>query len=119
MTMLRHTESDAPSVIRCPNIFDGRPGFRLTSKWGHVSVLQNGGHICELISNKHNGVNPMWKPGWTTIDPYKYSPTKHASIYGPPPEGKLLAGIAGHSISFDYFGPPSTEEIAVGHNTHG
>ena len=39
--------------------------------------------------------------------------------YGPLPEGRLLAGIAGHSISFDFFGPPSPEEIAAGHSTHG
>jgi hypothetical protein len=31
----------------------------------------------------------------------------------------LLAGIAGHNLSFDYFGPPSKEEIAAGHSTHG
>jgi hypothetical protein len=30
-----------------------------------------------------------------------------------------LAGIAGHSVSFDYFGPPSPQEIAAGHTTHG
>jgi len=28
-------------------------------------------------------------------------------MYGPPPNGRLLAGIAGHSLSFDHFGPPS------------
>jgi hypothetical protein len=53
------------------------------------------------------------------MDPPKYDPRKHRRIYGPPPEGRLLAGIAGHSISFDYFGPPSPEEIAAGHGTHG
>lgn len=117
--MLRPTETHTLSVIRCPDVLDGRPGFRLRSKWGHVSVLQNGGHICELISKKHEGINPMWKPGWKTIDPYKYSSARYASIYGPPPEGRLLAGIAGHSASFDYFGPPSPEETAAGHSTHG
>ncbi len=61
----------------------------------------------------------MWKPGWKTIDPYKYSAARYASIYGPPPEGRLLAGVAGHSASFDYFGPPSPEETAAGHSTHG
>jgi hypothetical protein len=61
----------------------------------------------------------MWKPTWRTIDPTAYTPRKHLSIYGPLPEGRLLAGIAGHSISFDYFGPPSAEEIVAGHSTHG
>jgi hypothetical protein len=117
--MLRAAKRHSPSVIHCTNVLDGRSGFRLRSKWGHVSVLRNGGHICELISNKHKGINPMWKPGWKTIDPYRYSSARHASTYGSPPEGRLLAGIAGQSVSFDYFGPPSAEEIAAGHSTHG
>ena len=107
------------SVIRHSNILDGRPGFRLHSKWGYVSVLEGGGHICELLLHTKGTVNPLWKPTWKTIDPPEYRPSKHLRIYGPPPEGKLLAGIAGHSISFDYFGPPSPEEIAAGHSTHG
>jgi len=106
-------------VIRRSNILDGRPGFRIQSVWGHVSVLEGGGHICELVSRKHGAVNPLWKPTWKTIDPSTYTRGKHARVYGPPPEGRLLAGIAGHSISFDYFGPPSPEEIAAGHSTHG
>ena len=44
---------------------------------------------------------------------------KHARKYGPPPDGRLLAGIAGHSLSFDHFGPPSLEETAAGLTTHG
>ena len=107
------------SLVRRSNILDGRPGFRIESAWGHVSVLEGGGHICELVSRKHGAVNPLWKPTWRTIDPSTYAPLKHNRIYGPPPEGRLLAGIAGHSISFDYFGPPSPEEIAAGHSTHG
>jgi len=107
------------SLVRRSNILDGRPGFRIESAWGHVSVLEGGGHICELGSRKHGAVNPLWKPTWRTIDPSTYTPRKHNRVYGPPPEGRLLAGIAGHSISFDYFGPPSPEEIAAGHSTHG
>jgi hypothetical protein len=109
----------ASSVVHHSNILDGRPGFRIHRKWGHVSVLQGGGHICELIVHSAGDVNPMWRPTWKTIDPECYTPRKHLRTYGPPPEGKLLAGIAGHSISFDYFGPPSPEEIAAGHTTHG
>ena len=107
------------SVTRRSNIMDGRAGFRLQSPWGYVSALEGGGHICELISYKHGDINPLWKPSWKTIDPSLYKPKKHSRIYGPPPEGRLLAGIAGYSISFDFFGPPSQEEIAAGHNTHG
>lgn len=107
------------SVVHHLNILDGRPGFRIHGKWGYVSVLEGGGHICELILHSAGAVNPMWRPTWKTIDPDGYRPRKHLRTYGPPPEGKLLAGIAGHSISFDYFGPPSPEEIAAGHTTHG
>jgi hypothetical protein len=106
------------SVNHESNIVDGRPGYRLSSSWGHVSVLEGGGHICELVLNSTD-INPLWKPTWKTIDAPAYNPSKHLRVYGPPPEGKLLSGIAGHSISFDYFGPPSPEEIAAGHSTHG
>jgi hypothetical protein len=107
------------TITRLPNVLDGRPGFRLQTPWGHVAVLQGGGHICELILNSVGAVNPMWKPTWKTIDPFRYKARTHARVFGPLPEGRLLAGIAGHSISFDYFGPPSREEIAAGHSTHG
>ena len=109
----------ATFVARRSNILDGRPGFQLQSSWGHVSVLESGGHICDLMLNAVGSINPLWKPNWKTVDPTAYSPKKHRERYGPPPEGRLLAGIAGHSISFDFFGPPSAEEIAAGHSTHG
>lgn len=107
------------SVIRKSSILDGRAGFRLESQWGRVSVLGGGGHICELKLRSCGEINPLWKPTWKTVDPSSYRPRKHSRTYGPLPEGRLLAGIAGHSISFDYFGPPSAEEIAAGHGTHG
>ena len=115
----RKTTDGAPSVARRSNILDGRPGFRLQSTWGHISVLEGGGHICELALNAVANINPLWKPTWKTIDPFTYSLKTHRDSYGLPPEGRLLAGIAGHSISFDFFGPPSVEEIAAGHSTHG
>jgi hypothetical protein len=100
-------------------VLDGRFGYRLTADWGHVCVLRGGGHICELGLNSVPGVNPLWKPNWKTIDPQRYSRTTHGRTYGPPPDGRLLAGIAGHSLSFDYFGSPSKEETAAGLSTHG
>jgi len=97
---------------------DGRPGFRLQADWGFISVLQGGGHICELNLNACP-VNPLWRPQWPTIDPSGYKATKHARTYGPAPDGRLLSGIAGHSVSFDHFGPPSPEETTAGLTTHG
>lgn len=107
------------SVRRSGDILDGRSGYRISASWGNVAVLEGGGHICELILNGVPGVNPLWKPQWTTIDPERYSAGKHQRVYGPPPDGRLLAGIAGHSLSFDHFGPPSAEETAAGLATHG
>ncbi len=105
--------------MRHSRILDGRPGYRLHSEWGYLAMLEGGGHICELILHSRGETNPLWKPKWKTIEPYAYHPGKHGRVYGPPPEGRLLAGLAGHSISFDFFGPPSSEETAAGHSTHG
>jgi hypothetical protein len=107
------------AIRRVTGLLDSRSGYRLQARWGHVAVLEGGGHLCELNLNECDGVNPLWRPPWKTIDPQKYNPPKHARTYGPLPDGRLLAGIAGHNLSFDYFGPPSKEEIAAGHSTHG
>ncbi|MGA6985304.1 MAG: hypothetical protein WBZ01_04565 [Terriglobales bacterium] len=109
----------AQAVLHNKDVMDGRSGFRLRADWGSVSVLEGGGHICELNLNACPGVNPLWRPLWATIDPSEYKTSKHARKYGPPPDGRLLAGIAGHSLSFDHFGPPSLEETAAGLTTHG
>lgn len=106
-------------VRRISNVLDDRAGFRISADWGHVSVLAGGGHICELYLKEVPRVNPLWRPQWNTIDPGRYTLGKHRRIYGPPPDGRLLAGIAGHSLSFDHFGPPSKEETIAGLTTHG
>jgi len=111
--------SQAETAWRKQNVMDGRSGFRLGADWGYVSVLEGGGHICDLNLNACSGVNPLWRPPWETIDPSEYLTAKHARTYGGPPDGRLLAGIAGHSLSFDHFGPPSPEETAAGLTTHG
>jgi len=111
--------SQAQGVLRNKNVMDGRPGICLRADWGYVSVLEGGGHICDLNLNARFGVNPLWRPQWATIDPFEYATAKHARRCGPPPEGRLLSGIAGHSLSFDHFGPPSLEETAAGLTTHG
>jgi hypothetical protein len=111
--------SPAQGAWRKQNVMDDRSGFRLRADWGYVSVLEGGGHICDLNLNACSGVNPLWRPPWATIDPFKYTRAKHARTYGEPPDGRLLAGIAGHSLSFDHFGPPSPEEATAGLTTHG
>jgi hypothetical protein len=44
---------------------------------------------------------------------------KLARTYGVPPDGRLLAAIAGHCLSFDHSGPPSRQETAADLTTHG
>ena len=117
--MTSRTTPPKTPIQRIANLLDGRSGFRIHGEWGHVSVLRGGGHICELNLKSVPGVNPLWRPPWTTIDPDRYLPSKHRRLYGPPPDGSLLAGIAGHSLGFDHFGPPSKEEAAAGLTTHG
>lgn len=106
-------------IQRSTHLLDERAGYRISTDWGQIAVLEGGGHLCELQLTSHPGLNPMWKPHWTTLDPQHYLPGRHRRKYGPPPDGKLLAGIAGHSLSFDHFGPPSSEETAAGLSTHG
>ncbi|HXO30834.1 MAG TPA: hypothetical protein VN901_00625 [Candidatus Acidoferrales bacterium] len=111
--------SQAQAALRKKNVMDGRSGFCLRADWGSVSVLEGGGHICDLNLNACPGMNPLWRPPWETIDPSQYATAEHARTYGKPPDARLLAGIAGHSLSFDHFGPPSPEETAAGLTTHG
>jgi hypothetical protein len=106
-------------VTRSSDILDKRSGYRIRAEWGHIAVLEGGGHICELGLNAVPEINPLWKPQWKTMDPERYSAARHKRIYGPPPDGRLLAGIVGHSLSFDHFGPPSKEETRAGLATHG
>jgi len=119
MSPRRQTGALRTGVLRINNLLDGRPGYRIRAEWGHVGVLEGGGHIYELSLKSVVEVNPLWRPQWKTIDPDRYHARKHTRLYGPPPDGRLLAGIAGHSLSFDHFGPPSPAETAAGLCTHG
>ncbi len=71
----------AQAVLHNKDVMDGRSGFRLRADWGSVSVLEGGGHICELNLNACPGVNPLWRPLWATIDPSEYKTSKHARKY--------------------------------------
>jgi hypothetical protein len=85
-------------------------------------TLTGGGHIAEFRFTNVSGlptVNPLWVPPWKTIDPFRYRARIHEKIYGTLDEGKLLSGIAGHSLCLDSFGPPSHEEFLAGLSFHG
>ncbi|MGA8109597.1 MAG: hypothetical protein WB974_09190, partial [Acidobacteriaceae bacterium] len=107
------------SVESVDSLLDGRAGYRVRSDWGSAAVLLGGGHLCQIALNTHPDINPLWRPPWRTMDPGQYEAERDAARFGPPPDGRLLAGIAGHSLSFDHFGPPSADEIQAGLSTHG
>jgi hypothetical protein len=102
--------------------WNGREAYTLSNDLVQIVTLPGGGHIAEFQFLESTGLpvlNPLWTPPWGTIEPQQYRAEKHAALYGPVSEGKLLSGIVGHNICLDYFGPPSEEEAAQGLSTHG
>jgi hypothetical protein len=97
--------------------FQEREAVQLENDQIRVTVLQEGGHIAEVL-HKASGMNPLWIPPWPSIEPSAYQAALHPE-YGGDTESKLLCGIMGHNLCLDVFGPPSTEEAAAGLNVHG
>ena len=82
-----------------------------------VTVLHEGGHIAEIL-DKRTGINPLWIPPWTSIEPSAYDAAHHPE-YGTGADASLLAGIMGHNLCLDIFGGPSPDEAAAGLPVHG
>ncbi len=97
--------------------FHGREAAQIENGEIRVTVLVEGGHIAEIL-HKKTGASPLWIPPWPSIEPSTYSPATHPE-YGADSESKLLAGIMGHNLCLDIFGPPSSEEAAAGLTVHG
>jgi hypothetical protein len=97
--------------------YRGRRAHQIENEALRVTVLVEGGHIAE-ITHKASGVNPLWTPPWPSIEPSTYSLDGHPG-YGADAESKLLAGIMGHNLCVDLFGPPSAAEAAIGMTVHG
>lgn len=95
-----------------------RRAHSLENEFLQVIVTVEGGHIAAL-KDKVSGVNPLWTPPWPTMEPSKFDPVKHAATYGNDAESRLLAGILGHNLCMDRFGPPSESEAAAGQGVHG
>lgn len=98
-------------------LYRGRRAWQIENDTLRVTVLVEGGHIAEILY-KPAGINPLWTPPWPSIEPSSYSPAKHPE-YGSDAESKLLAGVMGHLLCLDLFGPPSAEEAAAGMTQHG
>ncbi len=97
--------------------YRGRRATSIENENLRVTVLHEGGHIAEILDKK-SGVNPLWTPPWSSIEPSTYDRQKHPE-YGADAESKLLSGIMGHNVCLDIFGGPSAEEAAAGLTVHG
>ncbi|HXW04235.1 MAG TPA: hypothetical protein VD833_03305 [Vicinamibacterales bacterium] len=99
------------------NRYRGRRAAFIENRALRVTVLQEGGHIAEIL-DKRTGANPLWTPPWPSIEPSTYERAKH-ELYGGGVDAPLLAGIMGHNLCLDIFGGPSAEEAASGLPVHG
>jgi hypothetical protein len=97
--------------------YRGRRAARLENDFLRLTVLQQGGHIAEVM-DKATGVNPLWTPPWPSIEPATYDQARHPA-YGGGVDAPLLAGIMGHNLCLDIFGGPSDAEAAAGLPVHG
>lgn len=97
--------------------FHDREAIQIENKKLRLTVLKEGGHIAEIL-HKDSGISPLWIPPWHSLEPSQYDPKLHPE-YGLNGESKLLAGIMGHNLCLDLFGPPSPEEEAAGITVHG
>ena len=98
-------------------LFHGRRAVAIENEALRVTVLEEGGHIAEVL-HKTSGVNPLWVPHWTSVEPSAFDPARHPE-FGSAADAKLLAGIMGHNLCLDIFGGPSDEEAAAGLTAHG
>src|SRR5262245_60230360 len=98
-------------------LYRGRRAVSIDNAVLRVTVLVEGGHIAEIL-DKRTGINPLWTPGWESIEPSTFDPVRDAR-YGGVADGPLLAGIMGHNLCLDIFGGPSPEEAAAGLSAHG
>jgi hypothetical protein len=99
------------------SIYRGRKAVSCENAHLRVTMTVEGGHIAEIF-DKATGLNPLWTPPWPSIEPSTYSLDAHPE-YGNDAESKLLAGIMGHNLCLDVFGPPSEEEAWEGMTVHG
>ena len=114
--MNRSWELEAGSwKLRIMPTYRGRRAVAIENDYLRVTVLEEGGHIAEIF-HKPTGINPLWTPPWPSIEPSTYD---RDSVYGGGLDAPLLAGIMGHNLGLDIFGPPSAEEAAAGFPVHG
>lgn len=97
--------------------YRNRRAVQLDNGLVRVTVLVEGGHVAEIFDHASQ-VNPLWTPPWPSIEPSAYDPERYPE-YGRGAESRLLAGIMGHNLCLDIFGPPTEDEAAAGLTVHG
>jgi hypothetical protein len=106
--------------VECRRVrWQDRPAGVLRNDVVALTHLTGGGYIPDFHLLDAPALNPFWIPGWKTRDPGRFRSTRDEAEFGSTPVGKLLCGIAGHSLCLGVFGMPSAEEIAAGAVLHG
>src|SRR4051794_26018374 len=104
-------------VMPAGSTFRGRRAATIANDALRVTVLEEGGHIAEIYDLR-SGINPLWTPPWSSVEPTAFDRMKHPE-FGGGSDAKLLAGIMGHNLCLDIFGGPSDEEATAGMTAHG
>jgi len=104
-------------ICMADTTYRGRRAAAIENSHLRVTVLEEGGHIAEIL-DKQTGINPLWTPPWPSIEPSVHDAARHPE-YGDGIDNKLLAGITGHNLCLDIFGAPTEEETAAGMPVHG
>jgi hypothetical protein len=100
------------------SVYRGRRADVIENDRLRVTVLEGGGHIAEIF-DKATGVNPLWAPPWSSIEPEEFDHSRHPGFGSSPAESRLLSAIMGHNLCLDFFGGPSAAEEAAGLSAHG
>eukprot|EP00039_Didymoeca_costata_P019328 m.337087 g.337087 ORF g.337087 m.337087 type:complete len:351 (+) comp18041_c0_seq1:135-1187(+) len=97
--------------------------WRLSNDKIRLTVMKLGGHIAQISDDTDEAVNPLWQPHWDSKDASKIPYDGTASLkrgwvmaknFGGDAESALLAGIVGHNLCIDRFGPPRMIEYQQG-----
>ena len=98
--------------------YHGRRAASIENDHLRVTVLPGGGHIAEVY-DKATGVNPLWTPPWTSIEPSQFDPARHPRLRRRRGVAACWRGIIGHNLCLDIFGGPSDDEARAGLPVHG